>query len=200
MLNIKALFRNYKETGALAEHCSIFGFADDYTFITKSGAVGVVLRLEGIDYECLPHHDIDNTTKRLEAAFRLFGPDYRIYQYLFKTLFVPPQPRHYDNPIVNRAEHERYRYLLDKSQQMFSLGIYYVLLFQGPTSASKMSLFAALTSIFTQGPAAWVENLTASFSAKKEIALIQDELDRAVTTLSCSSEPAYGNCDFRCDL
>ena len=109
MLNIKTLFRNDKETGTLAEHCSVFGFIDDVCFITKTGAVGIVLRLHGIDYECLPHRDIDITTKRLEAAFKLFGPDYRVYQYLFKTHFIPPEPRPHENPIVNRAEQERPR-------------------------------------------------------------------------------------------
>ncbi len=183
MLNIKTLFRNYKETGTLAEHCSVFGFLDDSCFITKTGAVGVVLRLQGIDYECLPHRDIDLNTKRLEAAFKLFGPDFRIYQYLFKTHFHPPAPREYQSPIVNRAEQERYRYLLDKSQEMFSLEIYYVLLYQGPTTAAKMSLLAAVASLFTQGPTAGVDNLKARFSMNKEVALIQEEIDRALILL-----------------
>ena len=188
MLNIKTLFRNYKETGTLAEHCSVFGFVDDCCFITKTGAVGVVLRLQGIDYECLPHRDIDITTKRLEAAFKLFGPDYRVYQYLFKTHFDPQTPRRYENPIVDRAEEERYRYLRQKSHEMFTLQIYYVLLYQGPTSPSKTSVAAAVSSFFTQGPAAGIENLKASFSTGKEIILIQEELDRAVAILRRQSD------------
>ncbi len=110
MLNLRKLLRNYKDTGTLAEQCSIFGFVDDCSFITKTGAVGVVLRLQGIDYECLQQRDLDTSTKRLEAALKLFGPDFRVYQYLFKTHFQPDPPPAYSNPIVNRAEQERYAY------------------------------------------------------------------------------------------
>ena len=200
MLNIRTLFRDYKQTGALAEHCSVFGFIDDCCFITKTGAVGVVLRVQGIDYECLPHHEIDINTKRLEAGLKLFGPDYRVYQYLFKGHFAAPEPPHYNNPIVNRAEQERHRYLLSKSQEMFSLEIYYVLLYQGPTSASRMSLFAAMASLVTQGPAAGIENLKASFSANKEIALIEDELDRAVTVLRRQADAFITHVSDFCEI
>ena len=31
----------------------LYGFVDDGVFLTKSGALGVVLALEGVDYECL---------------------------------------------------------------------------------------------------------------------------------------------------
>jgi len=92
VLNLRKLVKNYKETGALAEQCSIFSFIDDCCFLTKTGAVGAVIQLEGIDYECLDQGDLDNATKRLEAAFRLFGPEFRVYQYLFKSHFQPDSP------------------------------------------------------------------------------------------------------------
>jgi len=53
MLNIRKLVKNYRETGALAEQCGVFSFINDWCFITKCGAVGVVIEVEGIDYECL---------------------------------------------------------------------------------------------------------------------------------------------------
>ena len=183
MLNIRRLVRNYKETGTLAEQCSVFGFVDDSCFITKTGAVGAVLRLQGIDYECLPQRDLDISTKRLEAALKLFGPDFRIYQYLFKSNFQPDPPPAYPNPIVNQAEQERYRYLLQKSGQMFSIETYYVLLFQGPTSAAKMTFFKALASFASHGPAAGRANLQSLVSTKNEIILIEEEIDRALATL-----------------
>jgi type IV secretion/conjugal transfer VirB4 family ATPase len=183
VLNIRKLVRNYKETGTLADQCSIFGFVDSSCFITKSGAVGLVLQLQGIDYECLPQQDIDTNTKRLEAAFKLFGPQYRIYQYLFKKHFQPDPPPTYDDLIVNAAEQERHRYLLENSKEMFSIQIYYVLLYQAPTTATKMKLRTALGSFFTQGPDAGMQNLKASFGAKREITLIEEEIDAAVATL-----------------
>src|SRR5205814_4455524 len=58
VLNLRKLVKNYKETGALAEQCSVFSFIDDCCFLTKTGAVGAVIQLEGIDYECLDQDDV----------------------------------------------------------------------------------------------------------------------------------------------
>ena len=104
MLNIRKLVKNYRETGALAEQCSVFSFINDWCFITKTGAIGAVIEVEGIDYECLDQRALDSTTKRLEAAFKLFGPEFRVYQYLFKSHFQPDPPPAYGNPVVRRAE------------------------------------------------------------------------------------------------
>jgi hypothetical protein len=53
MLRLKSIVKNYAETGALNENIGIFGFIDESTFITKGGALGMVLQVEGVDYECL---------------------------------------------------------------------------------------------------------------------------------------------------
>src|SRR6266481_463184 len=89
MLKLKRIVKSYKETGALNEHLGVFGFVDGHTFITKAGDLGMVLRVEGVDYECLDSREIDNLTKRLESALKLFDPKFRIYQYLFKKNSPP---------------------------------------------------------------------------------------------------------------
>ena len=183
MLNLRKLVKNYKETGALAEQCSVFSFLDDHCFITKTGAVGVVIQLEGIDYECLDQHELDNATKRLEAAFKLFGPEFRVNQYLFKSHFQPDAPHSYDNPVVERAELERARYFAQKADEMFSIRLFYVLLYQGSSSAAKMTFSKALGSFLSQGPSAGIANLRSLFSTRKEILLIEEEIDRAATVL-----------------
>src|SRR5713226_7357470 len=78
MLRLSKIVKNYKETGSLNENVSVFGFLDDQVFLTKGGDVGVVLRVEGVDYECLDHKQTDSLTKRLESALRLLGPHYRV--------------------------------------------------------------------------------------------------------------------------
>jgi hypothetical protein len=50
VLNLRKLVKNYRETGALAEQCSIFSFIDDCCFITKTGDVGVVIELARISH------------------------------------------------------------------------------------------------------------------------------------------------------
>ena len=183
MLNIRKLVKNYKETGALAEQCSVFSFINDWCFITKSGAVGAVIEIEGIDYECLDQRTLDSTTKRLEAAFRLFGPEFRVYQYLFKSHFQPDPPAAYSNPIVRRTELERARYFAGKSDEMFSIHIYYVLLYQNTPHAAKMTFPKAVGSFFNQGLRAGAANLKSLFSAKKETLLIEDEIEQAAALL-----------------
>jgi type IV secretory pathway VirB4 component len=143
VLNIRKLAKNYRETGALAEQCGVFSFINDWCFITKGGAIGAVIEVEGIDYECLDQRSLDATTKRLEAAFRLCGPEFRVYQYLFKSHFHPDQPPAYSNPVVERAEIERSRYFAEKSEEMFSVRIYYVLLYQSASHAAKMTVTKA---------------------------------------------------------
>ena len=85
MLKLSKIVKSYKETGSLNENVSVFGFLDDQVFLTKGGDVGVVMRVEGVDYECLDHKQTDDLTKRLESALRLLGPQFRVYQFLFKS-------------------------------------------------------------------------------------------------------------------
>src|ERR1700704_7179174 len=84
MLRLKRIFKNYNETGSLNEQINLSGFIGPFVFLTKTGEVGVILEVRGVDYECLDGAAIDGLTKRLESALRLFGDDYRISQYLFK--------------------------------------------------------------------------------------------------------------------
>jgi type IV secretion/conjugal transfer VirB4 family ATPase len=183
VLNIRKLVKNYRETGALAEQCGVFSFINDWCFITKTGAIGTVIEVEGIDYECLDQRTLDTTTKRLEAAFRLCGPEFRVYQYLFKSHFRPDQTPAYSNPVVERAEVERSRYFAGKSEEMFSVRIYYVLLYQSASHAAKMTVRKTVGSFFSQGLIAGAGNLKSLFSARKEILLIEEEIEQAATVL-----------------
>jgi type IV secretion/conjugal transfer VirB4 family ATPase len=183
VLNIRKLVKNYRETGALSEQCSVFSFINDWCFITKKGAMGTVIAVEGIDYECLDQRALDSTTKRLEAAFKLCGPEFRVYQYLVKSHFQPDPPPAYNNPVVRRAELERSRYFAQKAEEMFSIHIYYVLLYQSASHAARITFTKALGSFFSQGFKAGAANLKSLFSAKKEILLIEEEIEQATTIL-----------------
>ncbi len=183
MLNVRKLVKNYRETGALAEQCSIFSFINDWCFITKNGAIGAVIEIAGIDHECLDQRTLDSTTKRLEAAFKLCGPEFRVYQYLFKSHFQSDPLPAYSNPVVRKAELERSRYFAQKAEEMFSIHIYYVLLYQSTPHAAKMTFTRALGSFFSQGFKAGAANLKSLFSAKKEILLVEQEIEQAASLL-----------------
>ena len=84
MLRLSKVFKNYRETGSLNEQINLYGFIGPHVFLTKTGEVGVILEVRGVDYECLDAVAIDGFTKRLESALKLFDEKCTVYQYLFK--------------------------------------------------------------------------------------------------------------------
>jgi type IV secretion system protein TrbE len=84
MLRLSRIFKNFNETGSLSEQINLYGFIGPHIFLTKSGEIGLILEVRGVDYECLDTASIDGFTKRLESALKLFDENYRVYQYLFK--------------------------------------------------------------------------------------------------------------------
>ena len=96
--------------GAPNENVSVYGFVDEHVFLTKTGDLGVVLEVEGVDYECLDHKHTDGLAKRLESALRLLGPQFRVYQFLFKSTHEQIPRGSYDNPVVKQAIDDRAAY------------------------------------------------------------------------------------------
>ena len=115
MLNLKKILKPYTETGALNEQVNLYGFVDPHAFLTKSGDVGVILHVQGVDYECLDGNALDTLTKRLESALRLFDDNFRVYQYLFKRNQEAIPYKSHPNPIVNTAIENRIRYFASKA-------------------------------------------------------------------------------------
>src|ERR1700724_3642566 len=131
MLRLKRIFKNHDETGSLNERVNLYGFVGPEVFLTKSGELGVILEVRGVDYECLDGTAVDVFTKRLESALKLFGDDYRIYQYLFKRNNETIPYKLYGNAVVDAAIQNRIAHLNSKADTLFSLSIYYVILYQG---------------------------------------------------------------------
>jgi type IV secretory pathway VirB4 component len=51
MLRIDKVIKPWKESAALNDHINLYGFWNERTFLTKSGDVGMVLSISGVDYE-----------------------------------------------------------------------------------------------------------------------------------------------------
>ncbi|HEY0701437.1 MAG TPA: type IV secretion system DNA-binding domain-containing protein [Candidatus Acidoferrales bacterium] len=175
MLKLKSLFKNYEETGSLNEQVNLFGFLDNEVFLTKSGDLGIILEVRGVDYECLDGGAVDGLTKRLESALKLFDENYRVYQYLFKRNNEAIPYKLYGDPIVDTAIKNRIAYLGSKAQNLFSLTIYYVVLFE-PSHRSRTigSWFAG----FSDSPVKAARNLVARLSTKKQTVVLDQEIQR----------------------
>jgi type IV secretion/conjugal transfer VirB4 family ATPase len=180
MFSLKRIFKNYEDTGALNERVNLYGFIGPQVFLTKTGDLGLVLEVRGVDYECLDGAAIDGLTKRFESALKLFGDDYRVYQYLFKRNNETIPYQLYGNPVVDAAIQNRIAYLGSKADTLFSLSIYYVILHQGSQLPHSLgSLFAQ----FPQNPGKALLELSARFFAKKQVLVLGNELGRAEAVL-----------------
>src|ERR1700756_5152122 len=180
MFRLKRIFKNYEETGSLNERVNLYGFIGPEVFLTKTGEFGLILEVRGVDYECLDGTAIDALTKRLESALKLFGDDYRVYQYLFKRNNQTIPYKLYGNPIVDAAIQNRIAYLGSKADKLFSLSIYYVILHR--ESQISHSLGNALAQ-FPSNPRKALAELSARLFAKKQVLVLGAEISKAEALL-----------------
>src|ERR1700677_4511488 len=180
MLRLSRIFKNYNDTGSLSEQINLYGFIGPDTFLTKTGEVGVILEVRGVDDECLDGASIDGFTKRLESALKLFDENYRLYQYLFKRNNEPIPYKLYDNPIVDAAIKNRIAYLGSKADTLFSLSVYYVALYQGFQTSDKLG--TAIAEL-PKNPKKALSDLQAHFSSQKRTVVLGRHVSNAQAAL-----------------
>jgi type IV secretion/conjugal transfer VirB4 family ATPase len=153
MINVKKAFKSYRSAGAFNGLLAPTAFIADNIFVTKAGDVGVVLKVEGIDYECLPDTLLEEQAARFEAAIRSFDDQFRIYQYIIKRNGATvPHVNQYPNDIVNEAIRARVDYLESKRDRLFTLELYLVVLYESkrfltnPKEKIRVSVEAALSN------------------------------------------------------
>ena len=180
MFRLKQVTKDFREAAALCSQVNLFGFLDDEVFLTKSGDVGMVLAIDGVDYECLDPKTVENLTRRLTAAFRVIDEKCRLYQYLFKRNRADIPAKTYQNPIVNAAIRNRIEYLHAKADSLYSFEIVYVVLYEGfRHHGSILSSLAKLTS----DPREAIQELRAHLSTQKQVVLIESELQHSLAAL-----------------
>ena len=84
MTRFRDILKEHHETGAMNALVNVHTAIDDYTFLTKSGDLLMVLSARGVDYECLDPAQLDQLARRFESTIRIFDENFRIYQYLLK--------------------------------------------------------------------------------------------------------------------
>ncbi len=176
MLRLKRIFKNYQETGAFGELVNLYGFVDSNVFLTKSGAAGVVLEVEGVDYECLDQATLDQLTKRLESALKLFDENYRVYQYLFKRNNETIPYTLHSNPVVSAAIRNRIAYLQSRAENLFSLSIYFVVLLEGAVSGDGA---ASVLAGLADAPFSTLKQVLRRLSGRKQTLFLERAVTRA---------------------
>lgn len=162
MLSLNKIIKPWKEAAALSDHINLYSFWNETAFLTKSGDLGMVLSVTGVDYESLDHSEQEYAVKRLEAALKVFGPGYHIYQYLFKTNRPEVPFASYDDPVVQTAVQQRQQFFEEKADRLFEIEIFYCVLREG--SRSKTGIGAALAQLFCD-PAGAMNELRTQFTS-----------------------------------
>jgi type IV secretion/conjugal transfer VirB4 family ATPase len=180
MLRLSRIFKNYDETGSLNEQVNLYGFIGPEVFLTKTGELGLILEVRGVDYECLDGASIDGLTKRLESALKLFDEKFRVYQYLFKRNNEAVPYKLYANPVVDTAITNRIAYLASKADTLFSLSVYYVLLYDG--FEARHTIGSTLAGL-PNNPQKAVADLRAHFSAKGQVVMLGRHMNDAQAVL-----------------
>jgi len=175
MFDMSQIVKDWKESAALHAHINLYGFWDEETFLTKSGDLGVVLRVRGIDYESLDSTSRDHAVKRLEAALRTFDPRVRVYQALFKTNQPEIPHQKYANPLVKAAINQRMAYFAAKAEQLFSMDLYWIVVVQG--GYAKSTLQQALRQLPAH-PHSFLRDIHALFSQVRQRVFLQTQIER----------------------
>ena len=173
MLRMTHVIKPWKESGALNAHINLYGFWDEGIFLTKSGDIGLVLKMRGVDYESLDPKAQEYAVRRLEAAMKVFGPGFHVYQYLFKTSHPTIPFQTYGDPIVNTAVEQRKEFFAQKLDCLFDVEIFYAVVIEG--ARSKTGITAALARL-PFDPAAAMRELKAQFSNDKMKVLLREQI------------------------
>jgi type IV secretion system protein VirB4 len=185
VFKVSQITKDYREAAPLCTNINLFGFLDEEIFLTKSGDLGIVLGIAGVDYECLDSNTVENLTRRLTASFRIFDEKCRVYQYLFKRNNESIPFSTSENPVVNAAIENRIAYLKAKADSLYSFQIYYAVLYEGFRYQS--SILGTLAKAVSE-PRQALDELAAHLSVRKQVVLIDSELERARAALRAKAQ------------
>src|SRR4051794_37053031 len=135
------IWHDSRKAGAMHEllaPCALIGDS----VLTKRGDLFTVLRISPVDPECLEPDAVAAICHRFDAVLRALGPEYRIYQYLFRR----------DRPELSRPMSQeplcegRAQWLERRRAELYSISLFLVILRmrsaeqQGGNLASVLSM------------------------------------------------------------
>jgi type IV secretion/conjugal transfer VirB4 family ATPase len=180
MLRLDKIIKAWKESAALNDHINLYGFWNETAFLTKSGDLGMVLQVQGVDYESLDTAGQEYAVKRLESALKAFGQGFHVYQYLFKANRPEIPFAGYDDPIVEAAVEQRRQFFESKRDHLYQIEIFYVVLLEG--ARSKRGIGTALARLFSD-PSGAIGELQAQFSNNSVKTLLRSQIETDLARL-----------------
>ncbi|MGH9162291.1 MAG: VirB4 family type IV secretion system protein, partial [Vicinamibacteraceae bacterium] len=132
MIALRRFFRDYAEAGAFNTLVNLYGYLDEHLFMTKSGAIGAVFALRGVDYECLEPQERARVRDRWETAARVFDERHHLYQYLLKRGGPSLHPTHATHPAAQEALQERRTWFNAQRDNLSDIQLYAVVVYDPP--------------------------------------------------------------------
>ncbi len=175
MLNLAKLIKPWKDSDSLNAHINLYGFWSESTFLTKSGDIGLVMSVPGVDYESLDNAEQQYAVKRLESAVKSFSEGFHVYQYLFKSNRPNIPFAHYDDELIDAAIDQRRQFFEAKRDRLYQIEIFYVVILEGVRS--KTGLFTSLARI-PADPRRGLADLKAQFVGEQMRTLVRTEIER----------------------
>jgi len=172
MMRLAQITNAYQDAGAMSDVIPLYGFVDDAVFVTKTGALGVVLALDGVDYECLDPESREAVTTRFEVALRLWDERTHLSQYVLKRHQAARPDDTHPHPAVDTLLRRRHMYLEAHQAALSTVSLYLVVLMDPdqPTSAWVSQIRRTLKE-----PAAAVREW---LSTRRTIVRLDADLDR----------------------
>jgi type IV secretion/conjugal transfer VirB4 family ATPase len=180
MLNLSRVIKPWKEADALSAHINLYGFWTETAFLTKSGDLGMVLSVTGVDYESLDNDEQQYAVKRLESALKSFGEGFHVYQYLFKTNRPEIPFARYDDELIDAAIDQRRQYFESKRDRLYEVELFYVIVLEG--ARSKTGILSALGRM-PRDPQGAFRELKAQFTNDNMKVLLRQQIDADMVRL-----------------
>ena len=180
MLNLSRVIKPWKEADALSAHVNLYGFWTETAFLTKSGDLGMVLSVTGVDYESLDNDEQQYAVKRLESALKSFGEGFHVYQYLFKTNRPEIPFARYDDELIDAAIDQRRQYFESKRDRLYEVELFYVIVLEG--ARSKTGILSALGRM-PRDPQGAIRELKAQFTNDNMKVLLRKQIDADMVRL-----------------
>ena len=176
MTRVSRILRDHADSGSVSELLALWGFADDETFLTQGGHVGVVYRMQGVEFEGLPHEQRKTVVHRVEAGLRLLDERFRVYQYLIKRNIDPLMPPRCGRKVAQQAMERRAEYLNGHRGELYDISQFLVVLYEAPHVVRRSTSLSSGLKAPAQALRDWL-------SPNAAIRVLTSELDRAIATL-----------------
>ena len=131
MVSLRRIVKDYQAANSVNGLLAVWGFVDDYTFLTKAGHLGMAFRLAGVDYEGLDTAARRDVVHRFEAATRTLDEQYRLYQYLCKRRVPPFEAGRCEQTVARDAIERRTAYLNEHRDDLYDIALYMVVVYEG---------------------------------------------------------------------